>query len=126
MTKAAATFAILMGVIMSGTWAYLLLFDKFPAIRTIPVQTGYLLAAEGLTAAALIIAGYGMFTHRSWALALMLVALGELIYCTVHYAGELGQEGSVAGLAFFSLVAAGGLFFGAYLVLAAGRQQSLP
>lgn len=125
MTKAAAAFAILMGVMMSGTWAYLLLFNQFPAIRTVPLQTGYLLVAEGLTAIALIIAGYGIFSHQSWGLALMLVALGELIYCTIHYAGELGQEGSMAGLVFFSLVAAGGLFFVFGLLQLASGQRPL-
>jgi hypothetical protein len=49
-------------------------------------------------AAALIIAGYGVLTQRQWALALMPVALGELIYCTIRFAGELGQSGSLAGL----------------------------
>jgi len=111
MQKAAAIFSILMGVTMFGTWAFLLLSNQFPAIRTVPLESGYLLVAEFLTAVALIVAGYGVLTHQPWGLALMLVALGELIYCTIRYAGELGQGGSLAGLTFFSLVAAGGLIF---------------
>src|SRR5512143_246096 len=115
MQKAAAIFSILMGVTMFGTWAFLLLSNQFPAIRTLPLQSGYLLVAEFLTAAALIAAGYGVLTHQPWGLALMFVALGELIYCTIRYAGELGEGGSLAGLIFFSLVAAGGLVFASYL-----------
>ncbi len=126
MTNVAAIFSILMGMTMSGTWAYLLLSNQFPGLRTVPLESTYLLVAEGLTASALIIAGYGVFTHRSWALPLMLVALGELLYCTVRYAGELGQGGSTVGLAFFSLVAVGSLFFASYLLVSLGRQHSLP
>ena len=99
------------------------MFKQFPEIRTLPLESGYLLVAEFLTAAALISAGYGILTHRHWASALLLVALGELIYCTIRFAGELGQSGSVAGLAFFSSVAVGGLFFASYLVIRAGQHS---
>lgn len=117
MSKAAAIFAIVMGLMMVGTWAFLLLSNQFPGIRTVPLETGYLLVAEALTALALISAGYGILTARAWAPALLLVALGELIYCTIRFAGELGQGGSLPGLAFFTAVALGGLFFASYLVL---------
>ena len=116
MNKAAAIFSILMGLMMLGTWAFLLLFNRFPAVRTVPLETGYLLAAELLTSAALMVAGYGVLVHWQWAPALLLVALGELIYCTVRFAGELGQGGSVAGLAFFTSVAVAALVFVVYLV----------
>ncbi len=124
MKKIAAIFSILMGVTMSGTWGFLLLSNQFPAIRTVPLESGYLLVAEFLTAGALIVAGYGVLTNRQWAPALILVALGELIYCTIRYAGELGQSGSVAGLTFFSAVAIGGLVFASYLVLRKSERRS--
>ncbi len=123
MKKAAAIFSILMGLMMFGTWAFLFLSNQFPAIRTLPLQSGYLLVAEFLTAAALVGAGYGMLTRREWAPALMLVALGELIYCTIRFAGELGQSGSLAGLGFFSAVAIGSLIFASYLVVRAGQHS---
>ncbi len=126
MKKTAAIFSILMGLMMSGTWTYLLLANQFPEVRTVPLESSYLLAAEGLTAAALIAAGYGVLARRPWAQSLMLVALGELTYCTVRFAGELGQGGSLAGLAFFSSVAVGALFFALYSVVSANQQQPLP
>src|SRR5512143_2242183 len=119
MNKLAAIFPILMGAAMSGTWAVLLLSDQFPAILSVPLQSAYLLVAEGLTAAALIMGGYGVLTQRQWAPALILVALGELVYWTIHYAGELGQSGGLAGLRSFNSVAVGGLYFSAYLVISA-------
>lgn len=117
MTKAAAIFSILMGVMMLGTWFYLFLSNQFPQARTLPIQTGYLLVAEFLTSVALIVAGYGILSQWKWALPLILIALGELIYCTVRYAGELGQGGSLAGLAFFTAVAAFGIIFAVYLII---------
>jgi hypothetical protein len=104
MKKAAAIFSISMGVMMIGTWAFLFLLDQYPQARTLPLETGYLLVAEALTAGALIAAGYGIQSARPWAMPLILVALGELIYNTVRFAGELGQAGNLAGLAFFTAV----------------------
>jgi len=97
MKKAAAIFTIAMGVMMLGSWSFLFLTNQFPEARTLPLQTGYLLTAEFLTRGCLIAAGYGILTRRSWALPLILVALGELIYCTIRFAGELGQGGSLPG-----------------------------
>ncbi len=124
MKKGAAVFSIAMGLMMLGTWAFLLLTDQFPQVRTLPLETGYLLTAEFLTSAALIAAGYGLLSHQSWALPLVLVALGELIYCTIRFAGELGQGGSVPGLVFFTAVAVGGLIFAGLLVASITRQRS--
>ncbi len=126
MKRSAAIFSILMGLAMSGTWGFLLLSNQFPEIRTLPLESSYLLAAEFLTAVALLVAGYGVLTRRPWAPSLMLVALGELIYCTIRFAGELGQGGSSTGLAFFTAVAAGGLLFSAYFVIQAGSPSRLP
>jgi hypothetical protein len=125
MKKGAAIFSIAMGLMMLGTWAFLLLTDRFPQVRTLPLQTGYLLTAEFLTAATLIAAGYGVFTGRSWALPLLLVAIGQLIYCTIRFAGELGQAGSLAGLIFFSAVGLTGLVFAILLVIITARRRSV-
>jgi hypothetical protein len=120
--KTAAIFSISMGLMMLGTWAFLFLTDRYPEARTLPLETGYLLVAETLTAGALIAAGYGILSSRPWAMPLILVALGELVYCTVRFAGELGQAGSIPGRAFFTAVGAVGIAFAAYLIAAAVRQ----
>ena len=123
MKKGAALYSIAMGLMMLGTWAFLLLTDQFPQVRTLPLETGYLLTAEFLTSAALIAAGYGLLSHRNWGLPLVLVALGELRYCTIRFAGELGQGGSIPGVVFFTAVALGASVFAALLVAATGRQE---
>jgi hypothetical protein len=125
MKKGAAIFSILMGLAMFGTWSFLFLSGGYSQARTVPLETGYLLTAEFLTAAALVVAGYGMLIHQKWAMPLILVALGQLIYCAIRFAGELGQEGSLAGLAFFSLVGVASLVFAVGLVLGASRSGSL-
>jgi hypothetical protein len=51
------------------------------------------------------------------------VAPGELVYCTVRFAGELGQGGSLPGLAFFTAVAVGGMVCAVYLVVTTARQR---
>ncbi len=117
MKKAAAVFSILMGVMLLGTWGYLFISNNYPEASTFPLETGYLLVAEFLTGAALIAGGYGILASRRWGLPLILVALGELVYCTVRFAGELGQGGSVPGLAFFTTVAALGIIFAVYLIV---------
>jgi len=124
MKKAVAIFCILMGLMMFGTWIFLFLFTGYPAVKTVPVETGYLLVAEFLTAAALVAAGYGMLSHRQWAMPLILVGLGELIYCTVRFAGELGQAGSPLGLVFFTTVGAFGIVCAVYLVMSATDRQT--
>ncbi len=122
MKKGTAIFSILMGLAMFCTWLFLFLFTGFPQAQTHPLETGYLLVAEFLTAAALVVAGYGILSHRNWAIPLTLVALGELIYCAIRFAGELGQDGNAGGLAFFSVVGASGLVFAISLVVTSSRQ----
>ncbi len=125
MKTISAIFSILMGLMMFGTWSYLFLSGQYPQARTLPVETGYLLVAEFLTAAALITAGYGVLSGRKWGLPLILVALGELIYCTIRFAGELGQGGSAAGLAFFSAVALFGIGFAIVLLVSTIQRKQL-
>lgn len=126
MHRAAAIFSIAMGLMMFGTWAFLLLMDQFPQIRTLPLETGYLLVAEFLTAAALVAAGIGVLSARAWAPPLLLIAIGELVYCTVRFAGELGQSGSIAGLIFFSAVGMAGVVFACLLVVSGARGRAAP
>ena len=126
MIKGAAIFSILMGSMMFGTWSFLFLSNQYPQAKTLPIESGYLLVAEFLTSAALIAGGYGILSQRRWALPLTFTALGELIYCTIRFAGELGQDGSLAGLAFFSSVGLLGMVFAVYLLISASHQRSLP
>lgn len=125
MKKTVAVFTIAMGVMMLGTWLYLFIFPGYPQAATSPIETAYLLTAEFLTCAALIVSGYGVLTNRWWGSPLILLALGELIYCVIRFAGELGQDGSTAGLVFFTTVGVFGIGFAVYLVASISRKPAL-
>jgi hypothetical protein len=125
MKKAAAIFSILMGSMMFGTWSFLFLFNRYPQEKIFTIETGYLLVAEFLTSAALVLGGYGVLSQRKWAMPLLLIALGELIYCTIRFAGELGQAGSLAGLTFFTIVGTFGIVFSVYLVTSISGQKTI-
>jgi hypothetical protein len=66
-----------------------------------------------------------IFIVNWWGLPLILLALGELIYCVIRFAGDLGQDGSTTGLAFFTTIAALGIGFTVYLIAAFNRKPSL-
>lgn len=114
-----------MGLMMFGTWSFLFLSNRYPEALTLPIETGYLLVAELLTSATLVLGGYGTLSQRKWATPLILVALGELIYCTIRFAGELGQADSLPGLAFFTTVGAFGVAFAVYRVASTNNQKSI-
>jgi hypothetical protein len=118
MIKATAIFCMLMGLAMFGSWTYLFITGGAPNAS---IERTYLLIAEFLTAAALVAGGWGVLAGQGWAMTVMLVALGELIYCTIRYAGELGQEGVLPGLVFFSIVGASAVVLAALLVTRASR-----
>jgi len=122
MKKAAAVFTIAMGMMMLGTWLYLFIFPGYPQAATAPIETAYLLTAEFLTCAALIVSGYGVLTQRWWGPPMILLALGELVYCAIRFAGELGQQGSIPGLTFFTVVGVFGIAFAVYLVASISRK----
>jgi hypothetical protein len=124
MKSGSAIFAIAMGLMMLGTWVFLFLTDQYPQAASLPIETGYLLVAEGLTAAALVAGGYGLLSRRPWAMSLLLVALGELLYCTVRFAGKLVQGGSLAGLGFFTAVGRAGIAFATCLIASVVLQRN--
>ena len=116
MTKAAAIFAILMGVLMLIVWSILLVTGQEPAASTGAPSALALLAAEFLTAFSLIIGGYGLFTRRQWGLHAALVALGMLLYCVVFSIGVFAERGVAPAVAWFVFVTAAAAFFAGNLL----------
>src|SRR5512139_3197273 len=92
MTKAAAIFAILMGVLMLIVWGILLVTGQEAEVSAGAPQALFLLAAEFLTAFSLIIGGYGQLTRRPWGRRAVLVALGMLLYCVVFSIGVFAER----------------------------------
>jgi hypothetical protein len=79
--------AVGVGLAMLGMWTALYLAGEIPDLATAPLEIGYHLAAEGLTAVALLAAGLGVLQGRERAGRLLMVALGMLLYTVLNSAG---------------------------------------
>jgi hypothetical protein len=117
MNKAAAIFSILCGIAMMIVWAVLLSTGQVPELKTTPLEAGFLLGAEYLTAVSLILGGFGILARRIWRLMADQAALGMLLYCAVYSIGVFGQAGNIPAAAFFILVVALAAVFSGKFVL---------
>ncbi len=88
----AAGYAIIVGVLMFGQWAFFLAAKQVPELKTEPVRISFHLAAEFLAAAALMTSGAGLLVQAAWALQLYPVAVGMLIYTVIVSPGYFAQK----------------------------------
>ena len=89
----ASAYAIGVGLAMLGLWTALYLTGEIPDLATAPLEIGFHLVAEGLTAIALLAAGVGVFRDWGVAVRLLPVALGMLLYTVVNSAGYYANLG---------------------------------
>ncbi|MBN1640270.1 MAG: hypothetical protein JXA09_03465 [Anaerolineae bacterium] len=87
----AAIYAIVVGVGMIGQWSASLYSRRVPELVTEPFRIGFHLAAEGLTAIALIAGGWAALAGAPWARQAYLVAMGMLLYTSVVSPGYFAQ-----------------------------------
>lgn len=112
--KFAGWYSIIVGLLMLAQWGFFLAAGQVPELRTEPVRIAFHLAAEGATAAALVVSGIGLIRRLAWGRTAAFVALGMLIYTTIVSPGYFAQQGA------WLLV----VMFGALLVMAlAGLRQ---
>ncbi len=88
-----------------------------PELRTAPIGTGFLLAAEFLTAGALLLSGLGLLAHQGWGTRVAAIALGMLLYCSIYSVGVFGQAGNRPATIFFGVIALLTLLFSDWLGL---------
>jgi hypothetical protein len=91
--KFSAIFTIIVGLGMLGQWTASYLSKQIPELTSEPIRIGFHLAAEMLTAVALIIAGAGLLGGAAWGTDLFLIATGMLIYTAVVSPGYFAQKG---------------------------------
>lgn len=115
MIKVSSLFSIVMGAALITTWVVLFLTGSVRELET-PVRLALLLAAEFLTALALISGGWGALTGAKWGLTVHLISLGMLLYCAVLTCGEMGQAGNLPAAIFFAIIAIVTLALGAYWI----------
>jgi hypothetical protein len=101
-----AGYTILVGVAMLGLWGMFYATGRIPELTTAPYEIGYHLAAETLTALALVTAGVGLFRCHAWAWRLYPVALGMLLYTVINSAGYYAQLGEIAMVGMFTVLTA--------------------
>mgnify|MGYP000302969650 CR=1 FL=1 len=91
--RLASAYAIGVGLAMLGMWTAFYLAGEISDLTTAPLEIGFHLLAEGLTAIALLAAGVGLLRDWGAAVRLLPVALGMLLYTVVNSAGYYAPLG---------------------------------
>ena len=108
-----ALFAIIVGLGMIGLWSMLLLTKQVPELETEPLRIRFHIAAEFITAIALLFGGVGLLSGQSWGQWIYLLATGMLLYTVIVSPGYYAEKGewpfvgmfaAILILAFVSLV----------------------
>ena len=92
--RLAAWSALVIGSTMVAQWLVFVASGQVPEFETEPYAIGFHLAAELVTAVALIVSGVLLLRRRRRAIRLALLAFGMLVYTTINspgYFAELGQ-----------------------------------
>jgi len=103
MKKASAIFSIAVGISMVLMWIMFYITGSIPELETEPARIGMHLSAEFITAIALIIAGWGLLTRKSWARPIYFLATGALIYTMIQSPGYFMQSGETGFVAMFAV-----------------------
>jgi hypothetical protein len=88
----AALYAILIGVFMIGYWVLSLAKKQVPELETEPIRILFHIAAEFVTAIALVVGGIGLLTNSSWGLQVYQVSMGMLLYTVIVSPGYFAQK----------------------------------
>jgi hypothetical protein len=104
--KFVAWYTVAVGVMMLGQWGFFLGAGLVPELQTEPFRIAFHLAAEGLTALALLVSGVGLLRGQPWAREAALIALGMLIYTAIVSPGYFAQQGQWAFVVMFGALLA--------------------
>jgi hypothetical protein len=104
--KLAGWYGVVVGVLIIGQWGFFLASGQVPELRTEPIRISFHLAAELLTALALLVAGGAVLLGRAWGPAALLLALGMLLYTVVVSPGYFAQQGQWVLLGLFGVLLA--------------------
>lgn len=102
--KFSAWYSILVGMLMIGQWGFFLVAGQVPELQTEPVRIAFHLAAELITAIALILSGYVLLKKTSLSKPFALVAAGMLLYTTIVSPGYFAQSGEWPIVIMFGLL----------------------
>ena len=87
-----ALFAIVVGLAMVIQWSFAFLSQQIPELYDEPIRIGFHIAAEMVTALALIVSGTGLLAGASWANVVYLISIGMLFYTSIVSPGYFAQK----------------------------------
>ncbi len=102
--KAIAIYSIIVGIAMIAIWVIQLLTGQATELETTPIRIALAIAADWVTAIALIASGIGLTLNRQWAFKLYLFSLGMLAYSVIVSSGYFGQLGNTVFVVLFAVL----------------------
>jgi hypothetical protein len=100
----ASLFALVVGLGMIAQWATSYASGQIPELETEPIRIGYHIAAEMVTALALIVGGIDLLYTQPWARTLYPLSVGMLLYTAIVSPGYFAQRGKLIWVFFFGLL----------------------
>lgn len=120
--KVASAYAILIGIMMAAMWTMFAVTEQIPEIDTSPREILFHLAAEFMTAIALVAGGLGLLKLRNWGYPIYMVSLGMLAYTVVVSPGYYAQREEYVFVGMFAVLMALDLVF---IVLSVLKRKDL-
>jgi peptidoglycan/LPS O-acetylase OafA/YrhL len=117
--RAAAIYAIVVGLLMFGQWAMFLFTGNVPELQTEPIRIAFHLAGEFVTAGLLVAGGFGLLKMKKWGYHVFLLAQGMLLYTIIVSPGYFAQLGQWVFVVIFAALVVLTL---AFVVLAFRRE----
>ncbi len=105
----AAWYGIVVGFLMIAQWLFSLITGGVPEVQSAPWELAFHLAAEMLTALALILGGARTLKSTPGGRRLLLGALGMVIYSEIVSAGYFAQQAEWRVVGVFAVLLIGAL-----------------
>lgn len=107
--KFSAWYGIAVGIMMIAQWVYFITTGQVPELETAQWSIGFHLAAEFVTALALVFGGFAVLKQKTWGEKILLAALGMVAYSEIASSGYFAQSGQWALVVMFGVLIAGAL-----------------
>jgi hypothetical protein len=102
--KFAAIYSIVVGLSMIAMWIVFYTVWSIPELATEPARILLHIAAELITAVALVLGGWGLLTERAWGYQVYLLSTGALLYTMIQSPGYFLQAGDVGFVGMFAVL----------------------
>ena len=106
MNKTIGYFGVMIGTMMVLQWIFFLATGQVPEVQTAPYSIAFHLAAEFITAIALIVTGIAVLCRTKWGKIGLLSAVGSLIYSVIASPGYFAQSGQWEMVTMFMVILA--------------------